>query len=120
MTVLMMYLYITDMVTQRARLEARRKRLMGRLVDIGPWVQGSLVSTARRCGKKNCACQRGGAKHPVLYLTGKEGGKTVSLYVPRAMEEEVRRWAANYRTVKALLKEIDEVSKALLRLREKP
>ena len=79
-----------------------------------------MVSTARRCGKKSCACQRGGAKHPVLYLTGKEGGKTVSLYVPRAMEAEVRQWAANRRKLKALLKEIDEVGKAILRLREKP
>ena len=77
-----------------------------------------MVATARRCGKKGCACQRGGAKHPVLYVTGKEKGKTVSLYVPRAMEAEVRTWAANYRKLKALLKEIDGVSKAILRLRE--
>ncbi len=118
MTWSVMWEYITDMSTQRARLQARRKRLMCRLGALGPWVQGSLVSTSRRCGKKSCACHRGGARHPVLYITGKENGKTVSLYVPRAMEAEVRTWAANYRKLKALLKEIDGVGKAILRLRE--
>jgi hypothetical protein len=75
------------------------------------------VVTARRCGKKGCACMHQGPKHPVMYLTSKEGGKTVSLYIPRRLELEVRTWVENYRMVKELIRKISNVQKEIVRLR---
>jgi len=106
------------MHTSRRHLEAKRQRLLRQLAQLGPWISGSLVSTARVCGKAGCACHHGGPKHPALFLTWKEQGKTVSFYVPRALEAEVKTWAATYKRVKALIRELSNVQKQLVHLRE--
>ena len=106
------------MSLKRRQLEAKRRRLIRRFEKLAPWIQGSLVSTERICGKANCACRRGGAKHPVLFVTWKEEGKTVSLYVPRKMESEVKSWAENYKKLKELVLEISDIQKQIIRLRE--
>ena len=106
------------MEATRALLESKRSQLLGELAAVGPWIDGSLVSLNRRCGKKACICHRGGPGHPALYLTGKENGKTVSLYIPRKMEDEVRAWAENYKRLKDILKQLAGVQRAIVRLRE--
>jgi hypothetical protein len=99
-------------------LEAKRLRLLQKIYTLIPWIEGSLVSTSRFCGKKNCICHQGGPKHPVLYVTWKENGKTVSLYVPRRLEPEVTRWVQNYKKLKDLIREISQIQKQIIRLRE--
>jgi hypothetical protein len=56
---------------------------------------------ARSCGKKGCKCARG-EKHVSLYASLKLGRTRKMIYVPPAMEEQVRTWAANYREAAAL------------------
>lgn len=107
-----------DMDKKRKTLEAKRMKLIGQIEKIGPWIAGSLVSTSRICGKKNCACRRGGPKHPVLFVTWKEKGKTVSLYVPRKLEKEVKVWSENYKKLKELMRKGSELQKQIIRLRE--
>jgi hypothetical protein len=99
-------------------LETKQLKLLQRMTPLHPWIEGSLVSTSRFCGKKNCACHHGGAKHPVLYVTWKENGKTVSLYIPRILEDDVRRWVQNYRKLKELTREVSDIQKQIVRLRE--
>ena len=99
-------------------LDARRRRVVSKMTSLDPWIEGTFVSTSRRCGKKNCACHQGGAKHPVLYLTWKENGKTLSLYVPRRWEVGVRRWTENYKKLKALIREVTLVQRQVIGLRE--
>lgn len=112
-----MYEYTTDM-KNRSRLEATQRDFVHQLGRLGPWVEGSLVETARKCGKKNCACHHDGPKHPVLFLTRKELGKTVSLYIPRSMESEVRQWAENYKKLKALIRRASQTQEQIIRLRD--
>jgi len=99
-------------------LETNQLKLLQRMVLLHPWIEGSLVSTSRFCGKENCACHHGGFKHPVLYVTWKEKGKTVSLYIPRKLESDVRRWVKNYRKLKELTREVSDIQKQIVRLRE--
>ena len=101
-------------------LETKQLKLLQRMAPLHPWTEGSLVSTSRFCGKKNCACHHRGSKHPVLYVTWKEKGKTVSLYVPRKLENDVRRWVQNYRELKELTREVSDIQKQIVRLREDP
>ena len=65
-----------DMQSLRRILEAKQLKPLQKITTLSPWIEGSLVSTSRFCGKKNCACHRGGSKHPVLYVTWKEKGKS--------------------------------------------
>ena len=90
---------------------------MRQLSTLGSWIEGTLVSTDRTCGKKSYACMNQGSKHPVMYITGKEKGKTVSLYIPRKLEAEVSTWVNNYRKAKELIRKISNVPKEIIRLR---
>ena len=103
----------------RKELEEQRKELLQKVKELSPWMEGSVVLTARRCGKKNCSCHSGGHKHPVMYITGKEKGKTVSVYVPRGWEAEARGWVENHRLLKKLIRDISDIQKQILKLREK-
>jgi Family of unknown function (DUF6788) len=107
-----------DMKSLKQSLEAKRLKPIQKINTLIPWVEGSFVSTSRFCGKKNCICHHGGSKHPVVYVTWKEKGKTVSLYVPRRLERDVRRWIQNYKKVKDLIREVSEIQKQIIRLRE--
>jgi len=107
-----------DMRTLKQALEAKRLKFLQKIHTLIPWIEGSLVSTSRFCGKKNCICHQGGLKHPVLYVTWKENGKTISLYVPRRLESEVIAWVQNYKKLKNLIREISEIQKQIIRLRE--
>ena len=102
----------------KLQLQTKRQNLLRQLQNLDPWIEGSLVSTSRKCGKKNCVCHHNGPKHPVLFVTGKEAGKTVCLYIPRQLEAEVKQWVQNYKKLKALIRQISEVQKEIIRLRE--
>jgi hypothetical protein len=106
------------MKDRREELEKRREELVRRMSGLSPWIQGSMVVVKRVCGQKGCACHRGGKKHPAMYLTGKEAGKTVSLYVSRKREADVRLWAGNYKKLKKLVREASEIQAQILKLRE--
>ena len=102
----------------RSQLQSKRLSLIRQIQNLGPWIEGTLVTTARKCGKDNCACHRQGPKHPVLFVTWKEAGKTVSLYIPRQLEAEVKQWTENYKRLKELIRQISEVQRQIVRLRE--
>jgi hypothetical protein len=106
------------MKSLKQTLEAKRLKPLQKINILAPWIEGSLVSTSRFCGKKNCVCHQRGPKHPVVYVTWKENGKTVSLYVPRKLETNVQRWVQNYRKLKELIREISDIQKQIIRLRE--
>ena len=113
-----MYLYYTDMKSLRSQLQNNRRSLIRQIQSLDPWIEGTLVTTSRKCGKDNCGCHHQGPKHPVLFVTWKEAGKTVSLYIPRHLEAEVKQWTENYKKLKALIRQISEVQKQMIRLRE--
>lgn len=114
-----MYIYNIVMKTTKRALEVKKDKLISKIAELGPWIEGTIVTTIRICGKKNCECHIVGPKHPVMYVTWKENGKTVSLYVPRKLEDEVRRWGSNYKRLKKLVREISNTQKDMVRLREK-
>jgi hypothetical protein len=107
------------MKAKKQILQAKRDTLISRISKLNPWIEGTVVTINRICGKKNCACHMDGPKHPAMYVTWKESGKTVSLYVPKGMEAEVSIWALNYKKLKGMIREISNIQKNIVRLREK-
>lgn len=100
----------------------KRDALLKKLAGVGPFVDASLVTIARTCGNPRCRCARG-EKHQSHYLTYKtstgQGSKsrlkTQTLYVPRALEQEVQGWVEEYRRLKELMKQIADVQKMIVR-----
>lgn len=98
-----------------AWLTRRRDALLKRLRATGPFINGSVVLIARTCGNSDhCHCRRG-PKHVSTYLTFAVAGKTQTIYVPVDLETDVRRWSAQYRDIKDLIREIGNVQREIIR-----
>lgn len=94
----------------RRMLAARLERLIPR----GPVVTTTVVQSGRTCGRFGCRCYRG-EKHIRTQITYKEQGRTRSIYVPVELVDEVKRWAAEGRRLRRLMKEINQLAIALIR-----
>ena len=96
----------------RRMRDARLKKL----AQVGPLLAGSIVKQRVRCGRPGCRCAKDPAgRHVKTVITQTVKGKTRTVYVPIDLVEEVKTWAAEHKRVKALLKEISELSWALVR-----
>ena len=98
-----------------AALEQRRAHLCQQLASIGEMRSGSLMARCRRCGKTGCGCAPPGKaqRGPVLSLTRKESGKTVTRIIPARAAEQAWAEAAEYRRFRRLSQELIEASDAL-------
>ena len=85
------------------------------LVPAGPVLAASLTHLHKRCGQPSCSCHHGGPLHQAHHLTFKEDGKARTLYVPQDLVEEVRTWVQEYHRLKALIQEVSQLTRALIR-----
>ena len=95
-----------------------RRMIASRLKKVtvnSPLLAASYSSYSHRCSRPECRCQRGCALHRAQQLTCKEDGKTRSVYVPQDLIPEVRAWIAQHHRLKLLLKEIHQLTLALVR-----
>lgn len=90
------------------------RRLLGRLRTIGPFLEGSLTLTTKRCGRPTCRCVAEGPIHETALLTWKEEGTTRTLHVPRALRAEVAAWVEEAKRLKALIHEMSAAQRAFL------
>ena len=88
-----------------------------KLATSSPVLAASFGTYTHRCGRPSCRCHHGGPLHRGQHLTFKEGGKTRSVYVPKELLPEVRSWLAEHQRLKSLLREIHQLTVALLRAR---
>ncbi len=100
---------------QIAALERRHAHLRSQLAAVGEMRSGTLTERCRRCGKASCGCADRGAsgRGPVLSLTRKQDGKTVTRLIPADAGAEVQAQNAEYRRFRELSKALVEVSDAL-------
>jgi hypothetical protein len=96
-----------------------RRMLDSRLKKLGtasPVLAASLCAYTHRCGRSTCRCHHGGPLHSAQHLTFKgPGNKTHSVYVPKDLLPEVQAWIAEHKRLKLLLREIHQLSLALVR-----
>ena len=88
---------------------------MRQLRQAGPSVEGSIAMVPRKCGSKNCPCHQGELKHQAMILCKKVDGRSVATYVPKDLWEKVRRWNAQHKKTKRLLKEISDIDEQIIR-----
>jgi hypothetical protein len=95
-------------MTPRNRFGSAERSARSRLAQLlheHDFIQGSVVSMARQCGKAGCHCNAG-EKHVSLYLSAKIAGKRRMVYVPQDLEEEVRARVEAYREVERLTESV--------------
>lgn len=101
--------------TSTQELEAQRTVLLRQLRQAGPSVEGSIAMVPRKCGSKSCPCHQGELKHQAMILCKKVDGKSVATYVPKDLWDKVRRWNAQHKKTKRLLKEISDIDEQIIR-----
>lgn len=80
-----------------------RDAALRQIVQLGPFVEGSLSSFKRpRCAQ------------PGWHLTFKQQGRTRTLYVPMDLVTQVKAWTRNYRRLKKLIRQVTRHSRALI------
>lgn len=95
-----------------------QRMLASRLKQVSaskPILAASLGQFQRHCGNPSCHCLKGGPKHLSHHLTFKERGKSRSVYVPLDLLKDVRSWIVEHRRLKQLLREINQLTLALVR-----
>lgn len=96
--------------------ERRTAALLKRLGQVGPFLAASLVCVPHRCGNPRCRCASG-EKHVSWRLTRKDSRqRTVTVYVPVGLLEDVRRWVKQYRAFKSIASEISDAQLARVRI----
>jgi len=101
-------------------LRRRRRTLLNKLPRLDAILRGSLIERYKRCGKPGCKCAHGRGHGPKYYLSvSKPGNKPQMDYVPQDSKEKVEQYLANYRKTKLILEELCDISRELLRRRQK-
>lgn len=93
--------------SQRSAEERHARSRLAQWITEQPFLRGSLVERARSCGKPTCRCQQGHL-HPSLYLAVNHRGQRALLYVPRALQDTVRQWLANGRSISQQLEALHQ------------
>ena len=101
--------------TSIAMLEKQINNRITKLGKCKQFIVGSLVESKRKCGNKNCRCANGGELHSAHILTKRENGKTKTIYIPVKMVDEVRSWSREYKKIKDLIHEIDQLSEKVIK-----
>ena len=97
-------------MSSRNRFTAQERAARSRLAQLlheHEVICGSVVSMARRCGKRGCHCEQG-EKHVSLYLSIKVQGERRMVYIPPELEEAVRCGVGAYREVERLTHAVSE------------
>jgi hypothetical protein len=103
-----------------ATLRRKQKKLLRSLPDLAAVLRGSLIERYKRCGKPGCSCAQGRGHGPKYYLSVSKPGQRPEMdYVPQDYLEKVKEHLDNFRKTKTILEELCEISRELLRRREK-
>jgi hypothetical protein len=93
---------------------AAGQRILARLRTLGPFLEGSLTISTKRCGRPTCRCASEGPLHETALLTWKEQQKTRTLHIPIALRKEVAAWVAECQRLKALIHAMSAAQRAFL------
>jgi hypothetical protein len=90
------------------------QRILARVRTLGPFLEGSLTISTKRCGRPTCRCATVGPLHETALLTWKEQQKTRTLHIPIALREEVAGWVEEGKRLKALIHQMSAAQRAFL------
>ena len=103
-------------------LRQRKRFLLQQLEVPGDLLRASVVERISTCGKAQCHCHHGGAKHgPFYYLTQclAVGKMNKFLLKTQAQQQAARAGVEHFRALQELLEELSQINAELLRREER-
>jgi hypothetical protein len=102
----------------------QRREFLSKQIKIFPdLLRASYVERFSICGKKQCKCRHGGAKHgPFYYLTQSLAVGKINKFLLKSegQRERARRGIERYRQMQELLEELSQINTELLRRDDPP
>ena len=98
-------------------LESRRQGLLKKMANVGPFIMATPVELKVRCGNPDCKCaKRKADRHEKLHLSWADAKGQGTAYVPVDLREEVLEWVENYWRMKELMKQMTDISRAMIKM----
>ncbi|MDI6759135.1 MAG: hypothetical protein QMD94_05645 [Candidatus Omnitrophota bacterium] len=101
-------------MNHRGYIPSRERQARSKLAKIihgKPFLQGSIVKRASKCGKDNCWCAKESIGHTACYLSIRIGKKRKMIGISGSFEKDAREWVMTYRQIN---KQIARVSQYCL------
>jgi uncharacterized protein (DUF2384 family) len=94
---------------------ARRRAILSEIAALGYCLPGSVVHRVSACGNPNCACHADPSRRhgPYRSWTRKVSRKTVTRRLSDDQAERYEPWFENARRLRALVRELEELSVAV-------
>jgi hypothetical protein len=93
--------------------------LLRGLRDIQDFIRGSVVVLKRPCTYPGCRRCAEGLKHPAVYHTVSQDGKTQTTYLGASLAEQARGQVAAYKRLLGLWEEVSQINLTLLTGKER-
>lgn len=93
----------------RSAQEREVRSRLAQLARVKTMVHATRNVRHTTCGKSGCRCAKG-ERHRAVYLVSNIKGKKRQVFVPPALEEEVREWVKNYHAALELLERVSDVA----------
>jgi hypothetical protein len=103
-------------------LRQRKAALLGQLNIEPDLLRASYVERFSVCGKKQCRCRHGGAKHgPFYYFTQSLGLGRINKFLLKteAQQKAAQEGIAHFRRLHEQLEELSQINSELLRREER-
>jgi len=107
----------TSIQTEK-QIHIQRKKLTKGLSGKGELLKCSLIERFTVCRRPGCHCMEGKKHGPYLYVSYFDGKQSRQVYVPQAMEAQVRTWTMNYQGLSNTVGKLSDLSVDLIRLRQ--
>ena len=108
----------TTRSAQEAQIQRKRRQLLKQMPPEGEILKASLIERFTVCGRPGCRCLQGEKHGPYLYASVFDGKQSRQVYIPQALEAEVRRWAGNYQRLAKIIAELCALSVERIRLQQ--
>ena len=103
---------------QEERIQQQRNRLFKGFGGDGEILKCSLIERFTVCRRTGCHCLEGKKHGPYLYVSYFDGKQSRQVYVPQAMEPQVRDWVKNYQKLSETVGKLSGLSVDLIRLQQ--
>lgn len=95
----------------------KKGTLLRKIGKAGDLMKGSLALTYRKCGKKECRCQKG-KLHKGYFFSYRLKGKSYGLYVPESLVPKVRKLIDNWKELKETVEKLTDLNAKLIKKRK--
>lgn len=96
-------------------LQKSKEIILEKIKNLTEAIKGSIYTSSRYCGKKNCNCYKNKTPHKSLMLSFQYNGKTKLIPLKKEWIDEVQSKINQYKELKKAIDELAFINSELLK-----